>query len=292
MGCSHRGRIAAACLLAAAAFGSGAPALADAPNAVTAYVQPMSGCQTGRLGIMYCQSVLGPPALITADPGTSAALWANTGYALCWTTSSGAILPPGSSCSASGTAIASGNNFAYANTAQFPMTFDGSSGSGCRPSPNNNGNSFFFNAGSLGTCVITISAPEAAGFTATRSTFTLTVGLAPAPTITGSVTAVSGRGVVGSTAPLQTFTCKYEEQFDMWTTCPGVVLEWTVLSGSRVCRIKVDRDSESEQFGSVGLAFRKAGRCTVQGTYPAMAGSSTDYATPVFVYRVSSNSHR
>lgn len=276
------------CLLVCAVSDFGGPALADEPNTITAYVQPMSGCQTGRMGIMYCQGVLGPPVPITAAPATSGSLWANTGYAVCWTTSSGATLPEGSSCSASGTAIASGNNFAYTNTAQFPMTFDGSGGSGCSPAPNNNGNSFFFNAGSLGTCVVAISAPSATGFSATTTSFTLNVGLAPAPTITGSVTAVSGRSIVGRLAPLQTFTCKYEEQFDMWTVCPGVVLKWKVLSGSRSCSIEVNRDNTSELFGSVSVAFRRVGRCTVQGTYPAVAGRSNRYATEVYAYRVSS----
>lgn len=96
----------AARLLGMTALGSVAPAHADVPNAITAYVQPMSGCQVGRMGVMFYQGLLGAPLPIAADPAGNAPLWAGTGYALCWTTAAGATLPAGSDCAPTGTAIA------------------------------------------------------------------------------------------------------------------------------------------------------------------------------------------
>jgi len=276
----------AACLLGMTALVSAAPAHADVPNAITAYVQPMSGCQVGRMGVMYCQGVLGAPVPIAADPAGNAPLWAGTGYALCWTTAAGATLPAGSDCTPTGTAIASGHDFSYSSADRFPVSFDGSAGSGCSPSPNNNQNSFFFTAGALGGCVVTISSPATPGFSATTLTFTLSVGLAPTPTFTGAITAASGAGRVGGSAPLQTITCKFDEQFDIWTPCPGVLLDWKVLTGTKSCRIVVNRDTQSQQYGSLSVSFRRAGRCTVQGSAPAVAGRWAAYLTPVLTYAI------
>ncbi|MFM8352678.1 MAG: hypothetical protein ACKN9D_16635 [Actinomycetales bacterium] len=282
----RRSRAVTICLAVVALLATGAPARADTPNTIAAFVQPMSGCQIGRMGVMYCQGLLDAPIAIAPEPAVKTPLWSGTGYALCWRTAAGSTLPVGSSCTGDGTAIASGNNFGYSTTATFPMTFDGSAGSGCSPFPNNNQNSFFFTAGSLGDCVITISTTAAPGFSSTTSIFTLSVGLAPTPAFTGSITATSGRGRAGGSAPLQTITCKFDEQFDIWAPCPGVVLDWKVLTGTKTCRITVNQDTESQQYGSIGVTFRRAGRCTVQGSTPAVAGRWAAYVTPVFSYSI------
>lgn len=262
------------------------PAMADLPITVTAYVQPMEACQWGRMNVMWCTGIQGAPTAISTDPAATQPLWAGTGYALCWTTATGGILPAGASCNPTGTAIASGNDFTYPAVEQFPVIIDGSGGSGCAPHVNNAQNSFFLSSGMQGTCRITITAPAAPGFTATTAVFTLPVVPAPRPTINGTVTAVSGQGRVGATAPLLTNTCEYENQFSIFSACPGVALTWSVLTGRSTCRIVTNTDVESPSLGSVRVRFTKPGRCTIQGSHPAIAGQSAAYSTPVFRYSV------
>ena len=262
------------------------PAAAAAPNTIAVYIQPMKACQWGRMNVMWCLGSPGAPIAISADPATNAPLWAGTGYALCWTTAAGTVLPAGASCSASGSAIASGNDGSYDVVADFPMTIDGSGGSGCEPHVNNAKNSFFFSSGTVGTCTITIPTPATPGFTATTTVFTLQVGIAPEPTINGTVTAISGRGRVGTTAPLLTNDCEYENQFSVFSQCPGVELNWSVLTGKASCRIAKITRNDSRALGSVRVRFIAPGRCTIQGSYPAVAGQSAAYSTPVFRYTV------
>lgn len=133
---------------------------------------------------------------------------------------------------------------------------------------------------------MTISAAATPGLRATTSTFTLGVGLAPTPAFTGSITAASGARRVGGSAPLQTITCKFDAQVEIWAPCPGVVLDWNVLTGTRSCRIVVNRDTQSQEYGSLSASFRRAGRCTVQGSTPAVAGKWAAYVTPVFTYSI------
>lgn len=274
-------------MLAVAASVLVAPAAtADSPNTVSAFVQPMAACQTGRMDIQWCAGLLGAPVPIAADPSVNAPLWAGTGYAICWTTASGATLPEGATCSPSGSAISTGRAFTYPAAGSFPVTFDGSGGSRCQGHPNSNQNSFFFLVYGPGTCVITVSAPAAAGYSATTTVFTLTVAPAPVPTLLGPVTASSGTVRAGTSAPLQTVTCTYESRFTTFTSCPGVVLDWAVTSGSRVCSIVVNTRTDSTYLGSVRVAFRRPGRCTVQGTYPEVPGQSLAYATTTYSYTV------
>ena len=262
------------------------PARADTPNSISAYVQPMEACQWGRMNVMWCTGNLGGPVPISADPSTNAPLSAGTGYALCWTTAAGETVPAGASCSTTGTAIARGNDFRYPVVTDFPMTIDGSGGSGCAPHVNNTQNSFFFSSGSQGACSITITAPAAPGFTATAAVFTLTVAPAPIPTINGRVVAASGKGRVDSTAPLLRNTCEYENQFSVFSGCPGVSLTWSVLTGRASCRVVTNTNVHSPALGSVSVRFIRPGRCTVQGSHPEIAGRSAAYATPVFTYVV------
>ena len=283
----RRSVIMAATLLATAASVLVAPAAqADTPNTISAFVQPMAACQAGRMNIQWCEGLLGAPSPIASDPAVNAPLWANTGYAICWTTAAGATLPEGASCSASGSAISSGKPFTYPAVGAFPVTFDGSGGSSCQGHPNNNQNSFFFLVYGSGTCVITVSAPAAPGYSATTTVFTLTVGPAPAPTLLGPVTATSGTVRVGATAPLQTVTCTYESRFTTFTSCPGVVLNWAVTSGARICSIVVNTKTQSKYLDSVRVAFRRPGRCTVQATYPEVPGQSLAYTSATYSYNV------
>ncbi len=273
-------------LAAAASVLVAPPATADAPNTISAFVQPMAACQTGRMDIQWCAGLLGAPAPLAADPAVNAPLWAGTGYAICWTTASGATLPEGASCSSSGSAISTGGAFTYPAAGSFPVTFDGSGGSRCQGHPNSNQNSFFFLVSGPGTCVITVSAPAAAGYSATTTVFTLTVAPASVPTLLGPVTASSGTVRAGTSAPLQTVTCTHESRFTTFTSCPGVVLDWAVTSGSRVCSIVVNTRTDSRYVDSVRVAFRRPGRCTVQGTYPEVPGQSLAYATTTYAYTV------
>lgn len=279
-----RGVVAAALLVAGVILPS--PAHADTPNTISAFVQPMAACQAGRMDVQWCEGLLGAPVAISTDPAASPSLWAGTGYALCWTTAAGATLPSGSTCSTSGTAIATGGNFSYPSTASFPVTFDGSGGSGCEGHPNSDQNSFFFLVNGTGTCVITVTTPATAGFSATTTVFTLTAGQAPVPTLLGPVTAKSGTARVGSAAPLQTVTCSYTNQFSTFSSCPGVVLNWAVTSGSRTCAITVNRSRKSKYLDSVSVTFRRPGRCTVQATYPAVPGQSPAYTSSSYSYVV------
>ena len=262
------------------------PAQADVPNTITAIMQPMDACQWGRMNVMWCAGSPGTPVAISADPAVNPPLLAGTGYALCWTTASGSSLPAGAACSPTGTAIASGNTFSYPVVEGFPMTVDGSGGSGCAPHVNSSQNSFFVSSGSQGKCTITITAPAAPGFTATTAVFTLPVVPAPMPTINGTVTAASGKGRVGSAAQLLKNTCEYENQFSVFSGCPGVSLTWSVLTGRASCRVVTNTNVDSPALGSVSVRFTRPGRCTVQGSHPAIAGRSAAYATPVFTYVV------
>jgi len=264
-----------------------APAQADTPNTVTAYVQPMKNCAWGRMNIMWCEGNLSRPIPISPDPGVNTPLWANTGYALCWTTAAGATLPSGATCTPAGSATATGNDFTLSATGMFPLTMRDSGESGCELHLNNAQNSYFFFLRSQGTCTITIPTPAAPGFTEAMSVFTLPVVAAPAPAINGDITANSGRGRVGTSSPLQTVTCDYENQFSTFGTCPGVVLNWTVRSGRRSCRIVTDADATSETLGSVRLHFIRRVRCTVQGSYPASPGRWQAFSTSTFTYTVS-----
>lgn len=263
------------------------PAQADAPNTATAYVQPMKACTSGRMNVMWCEGNLGGPIRISADPAVSTPLWANTGYALCWTTAAGATLPAGANCTPNGSATASGNDFTLPTTDAFPLTMVDSGGSGCALHVNNAQNSYVFFLHSQGTCTITVPTPAAPGFTAATTVFTLPVVAAPAPAINGDITARSGRGRVGRSAPLQTVTCNYQAQFSVFTDCPGVVLTWSVLTGRKSCRIGTDADTASETLGSVRLRFIRPGRCTVQGSYPASPGRWQALTTSTFTYTVS-----
>lgn len=271
--------------LLASGFVAAPAARADSPNAITAFLQPMSGCQVGRTGAMFCNGNLSAPTPITADPASNSPLATNTGYAICWTTAAGATLPAGASCSASGNATSSGPNFTYSSPATFPVTFDGSGGSGCTAYPNNNGNSFYFFVQSPGTCVITVTTPAATGFTATTATFTLTSAESPIPALAGPVAAASGTFPVGASSPLQPITCQ-QPQTNLWSPCPGVTLNWSVLTGSRSCAIAVNKKKNSPSRGSISVSFRKPGTCTVQGSYPAVPGKSSAYTSPVFTYTV------
>lgn len=279
-------RRVAVAVLVIGAVAIGPPAHADSPNSISAFIQPMSGCQVGRTGALYCEGVLGSPSPIAADTASNPPLWSNTGYALCWTTTSGATLPSGATCSASGTAIATGNNFAYTTTASFPATFTGAGGSGCTAYPNNNANSFFFFVTSPGACAISITTPEAPGFTATTTTFTLTAVPAPLPAIRGTITAAAGTFRSGDSAPLQRITCQYDSNLSIWTPCPGVVLKWTVTSGKKSCAIRLNRDRKSRLLGTVSVVFRTPGTCTVQATYPEVPGRSLAYTSPTYSFTV------
>lgn len=262
------------------------PAQADATNTVTAFMQPMETCAWGRLNVMWCSGEIGAPRAISPDPAGSTPLSAGTGYALCWTTAAGQTLPVNASCAPTGSAIATGKDFTYTDTAAFPFAIDGSGGSGCQTHLNNAQNSFFIFSGSQGTCRLTISAPDAPGFTSTTAVFTLPVTPAPRPPINGSLTAASGKGRVGTAAALQSVTCDYVTQGDVFSRCPGVTLTWSVLSGRSSCRIVTNRDLDSEALGTVSVRFRAPGNCTVRGSYPAVAGQSDAYSTPVFTYQV------
>lgn len=278
--------IAAALLAPSISMLTPPDARAETPNTISAFVQPMAACQAGRMNIQWCEGLLGAPAPISPDSATNTPLWAGTGYALCWITAAGATLPAGASCSESGTAIATGSNFSYPATATFPVTFDGSGGSGCEGHPNDSQNSFFFLVDAPGTCVITVSTPAAVGFSPMTTVFTLTVEEAPVPTLLGPVTAASGTHRTGTSAPLQTVTCTYLNKFSPYSTCPGVILNWAVTSGSRVCSIVVNTSSKSRYLDSVSISFRRPGRCTVQATYPEVPGKSAAYTTTTYSYQV------
>ena len=263
-----------------------AGALAEPAHDLRVFVQPLSGCLVSRVGNLYCEGVLGPPFAIAANPAENPTLWRGIAYALCWTTPEGVTYPLGSTCSAVGSALATGHNNSYPRAATFPVTFTGSQDEGCSGWPNPEANSFLFWVANSGPCVFTI--PTRVADPAATASFTLTVADAQQPTLTGTLAEqTTGTFHVGQRTPLQLVTCKINEYTgNLWVSCPGVMLNWTVISGRRSCVITTNTDQASQTVGTVSVRFRRPGTCVVQGSYPAVPGQSLAFRTAEYRFTV------
>lgn len=259
-------------------------------NGLTVMVQPLNGCLVSRVGNLYCQGILGPPVAITADPAANPALWSGVAYALCWTTPTGTTYPPGASCAPTGSALATGHNNAYLSASTFPVTFAGTRYEGCEGFPNVGANSFLFLVGNTGPCVFSFPYASTGGIDDATATFTLDVGEATQPVIRGDLPVdTAGRFTVGQRTPLQYVTCMWQESIgNLWVQCPGVMLNWRILSGGKVCALATNTKPLSKTFGTVRVRFRRPGTCAVQGSYPAVPGQSVAFTTPVYSYTVTS----
>ena len=254
------------------------------------FVQPLSGCLVSRVGNLYCQGALGPPLAISPNTAENAVLWRGIAYALCWTTAGGATYPEGSTCSETGSALATGHDFSYVTAATFPVIFTGNRDQGCLGWPNPEANSFLFWVANTGPCTFTIPFTVDGQAPDSTATFTLDVGDAQQPTITGTLPGAStGVFTVGDRTPLQLVTCKINEYIgNPWVGCPGVMLNWSVVTGKRSCVIMTNRNTTSETVGTVSVRFRKPGTCVLQGSYPAVPGQSLAFSTPQYTYIVTS----
>ncbi|MBU6279432.1 MAG: hypothetical protein KGN78_09310 [Actinomycetales bacterium] len=264
----------------------GAAAQAEPASDLRVFVQPLSGCLVSRVGNLYCQGVLSPPFAISADPAENPTLWRGIAYALCWTTPEGLTYPQGSTCTAGGSALATGHNNSYPRAATFPVTFTGSQDQGCAGWPSPEANSFLFWVANTGPCAFSI--PTAVGDPAAKTSFSLTVGDAQQPTLTGTLAEqTTGTFQVGQRTPLQLVTCKINEYIgNLWVSCPGVMLNWTVISGRRSCVITTNTNKASQTVGTVSVRFRRPGRCVVEGSYPAVPGQSLAFRTAKYTFTV------
>lgn len=266
-------------------------AYADVPNTVSLYLQPLTGCTISFIGNLPCTGVAGPLTAANAAPATNAQITQHTGYALCWTTAAGTTTPTGVDCT-EGAASATAPAGTRVDTSA--LAFSGTQDAGCGLSRSVNGNQALMYVADTSPCTITITTPTVPGFTATTTSFTFPVGLPRTPLLLGPSVAASGSGRVGQRAPLQSIDCRYQVETlgNFKYGCEGVTLNWAVTSGAKACRIIVNRNTESEALGSVSVRFIRPGTCTVQGSYPAVSGSSDAYATPTYTYTVRAKQHR
>ena len=261
-------------------------ARADSSNSITAFIQPLANCSLSFLGNLVCSGAAGPVVPISPDPAGNGPLSLGAGYRLCWTTAAGQTVPQGAACAA-GTVpptSATANFFAT-----YPVTYSGSKYSGCGSvaSPNGNEQLFYVRDGSA--CSFTVTSPDAPGFTSTATTFAFPLRVAPAPVVMGTLADTApATGVVGKRLSLQRITCRYELTYlnNFKAGCPGVILNWTVLSGQRSCVLAQNTKADSETLDTVSVRFIRKGSCTVQGSYPEVPGLSAAYTTPVYAFAV------
>lgn len=276
-------------ILLALTFGAGepsAPAFADSPNTVRAFIQPLGNCSISFIGNLVCDGGAGTAVPITAGSAPDTTSLRLGGYRLCWTSAAGVTAPTGAACGAGDaplTAPVSNVN------AQYPVTFSGTPYQGCGSIPTPNANDIAFFVRDLGTCTFTITTPDAPGFTGTQTTFTFGVRPAASPLLLGPLAPATERRVrAGGTSPLQSVYCRYQVETlgNVKFGCSGVMLNWTVLTGRRACQLIENTRKNSEELGTISVLFLKPGRCTVVGTYPAVPGSSDAFTTSEYEFTV------
>lgn len=269
-----------------------AAARADSPNSITAFIQPLANCTLSFLGNLVCSGTAGPVVPISPDPAVNSPLSLGGGYRLCWTTAAGQTVPNGSTCAAGNVPPTTPTPNFFAT---YPVTYSGTKYSGCGSvaSPNGNEQLFFVRDGS--TCSFTVTSSDAPGFTSTATTFTFPLWIAPAPVIMGTLAdAAPATGVVGKRRSLQRITCRYQVTYlnNFKAGCPGVILNWTVLTGQRSCVLTQNTKADSETLDTVSVRFIRKGSCTVQGNYPEVANSSAAYTTAVYSFNVNPRARR
>ena len=264
-------------------------ARADVPNTVTAFIQPVRNCSISFIGNLVCAGPTEP--VMPISPGATNAsanpvLGVGMGYRVCWITAAGQTVPTGAICTAGTTSLTAPRpDFHVA----YPITFSGTPRNGCGGIATPNGDDVMLFVNDLAPCTLTITAPDAPGFSATQATYAFAVGPARAPLLMGPLaTSTETTGRVGGSSTLQEVTCRYMVQTlgDFKSGCEGVVLNWTVLTGRRACRLVEDEDMQSQTLGSVSVRFLRPGTCTVRGSYPAVPGASEFYQSPVYTFTV------
>ena len=264
-------------------------AYADTANTITAFIQPVHNCSISFIGNLVCAGPSDSALPITPGEANAAAnptLGVGMGYRICWNTAAGQTVPTGATCAAGVTPLTTSRPDFHAT---YPITYSGTPRNGCGGIATPNGNDVMFYVNDASPCTLTITAPEAPGFPSTRSTFAFAVGPSSSPLLLGPLAATTtGTGRVGNTRMLQDVICRYQVETlgNVKFGCEGVVLDWTVLSGRRSCRIVADTNTKSEHLGSVSVRFVRPGRCTVQGSYPAVPGSSDVYRSPIYSFTV------
>lgn len=285
----------AICLIVSVTVGASVlagSALADAPNSVQAFIQPLRNCSISFIGNLVCDSSAGAAVPITAGSAQSNPRLGLGGYRLCWISAAGVTTPSGATCAAGNGALTTPtSNF----RPTYPVTFSGTAYQGCGSILTPSANDLVFFVRDVGVCTFTITTPDAAGFTSMRTTFALDAQPATIPLLMGELAPVSDGPVrTGGTAPLQLVVCRYQVETlgNAKFGCAGVVLNWTVLKGQRSCKVVKNNRRNSEYLGSISVLFVRPGRCTVQGTYPAVPGLSDAYATPEYLFTIAGKRKR
>lgn len=272
-------------------------AQAEPPNAVTAFLQPLSNCEISFIGNLVCTGHAGLVVPIVSAPGTDPSSMAPApssnptlaiggGYRLCWRTASGETAPTGATCAAGNVAPTSPRSHW---STRYPVTFSGTAYQGCGPIPSVNADDIAFFVRDPGPCIITITTDDAPGLTGTQTSFILQAGAARVPLLMGEVAPATSRvGRVGGSWALQEVLCRHQVEYlgNVKFGCNGVMLNWSILTGSRSCRLTADTRPSSEGFGTVFVNFRRVGTCTIRGSYPRVPGSSDAYETGVYTFVV------
>lgn len=287
-----RARISVISLLAALAIGMvglSAPAKADSPNTVRAFIQPLDNCAISFIGNLVCDGGGGMVEPITAGSARDNPPLRLGGYRLCWTTAAGVTAPTGATCAAGTTPPTAPVSNSFAS---YPVTYSGTPYQGCGSITTPNANDIAFFIRDLGICTLTITTPDAPGLTGTETTFTFDTRPAAAPLLLGPLAPVTRLSVrVGDTSPLQSISCRYQVETlgNIKFGCSGVMLNWIVLAGRSSCKVIQNTRRNSEALGTVSVRFLRPGRCAVRGTYPAVPGTSDAYSTPAYRFTVAGN---